>query len=59
MIEGQRTETAETRNAVSERRLVAMAEAIRRHESESRLRPYRRRPEDDHLYRQVRQILGS
>jgi hypothetical protein len=59
MIEGQRNETAETRDAVSRRRLTALAEAVRAHESENRIRPYRRRPQDDHLYRRVRQILGS
>ena len=59
MIEGQRTETLESRDAVSERRLVALAEAVRAHESENRIRPYRRRPQDDHLYRRVRQILGN
>jgi hypothetical protein len=59
MIEGQRNETAETRDAVAHRRLAALAEAVRAHESEIRIRPYRQRPQDEHLYRRVRQILGS
>ena len=59
MIEGQRTETMESREAVAQRRLQALAEAVRAHESESRIRPHKHRPQDDHLYRRVRQILGS
>lgn len=59
MIEGERRQTATARNLVFERRLAALAEAVRAHESESRIRPYRSRPQDEHLYRRVRQILGS
>ena len=58
MIEGTRTIDATTQRRVAERRFSALAAAVREHEANVRRREYAIRPQDQHLYRRLRQILG-
>ncbi len=44
---------------VAERRFSALAAAVREHEANVRRREYSMRPQDQHLYRRLRQILGD
>ena len=44
---------------VAERRFSALAAAVREHEANVRRREYGMRPQDQHLYRRLRQILGE
>ena len=59
MIEGNRTMDAGTQRRVAERRFSALAAAVREHEANVRRREYSMRPQDQHLYRRLRQILGE
>jgi len=58
MIEGTRTIDATTERRVAKRRFSALAAAVREHEANVRRREYAIRPQDQHLYRRLRQILG-
>ena len=59
MIEGNRTMDAGTQRRVAERRFSALAAAVREHEANVRRREFAMRPQDQHLYRRLRQILGE
>ena len=59
MIEGNRTMDAGTHRRVAERRFSALAAAVREHEANVRRREYAMRPQDQYLYRRLRQILGE
>lgn len=59
MIEGTRTMDARTERRVAERRFSALAAAVREHEANVRRREYAMRPQDQALYRRLRQILGD
>ena len=59
MIEGSRTMDAGTHRRVAERRFSALAAAVREHEANVRRREFAMRPQDQHLYRRLRQILGE
>ena len=43
----------------ADRRLAALASAVREHEAAQRARPFAVRHPDRHLYRRLRQILGD
>jgi hypothetical protein len=43
----------------ADRRLGALASAVREHEASQRARPFAIRHPDLHLYRRLRQILGD
>jgi hypothetical protein len=43
----------------ADRRLAALASAVREHEEVQRARPFAIRHPDLHLYRRLRQILGD
>jgi hypothetical protein len=49
----------ERRVRAAERRLSALAAAVREHERETAVRPYSVRYADLHLYRRLRQISGG
>ena len=55
MIEG----TREKLDPVAERRFSALAAAVREHEANVRRREFSMRPQDQHLYRRLRQICGD
>jgi hypothetical protein len=59
MIEGNRTMDSGTHRRVAERRFSALAAAVREHEANVRRREISVRPQDQHLYRRLRQILGE
>jgi selenocysteine lyase/cysteine desulfurase len=59
MIEGNRELDAGAHRRVAERRFSALAAAVREHEANVRRREYTMRPQDQHLYRRLRQILGD
>jgi hypothetical protein len=59
LIEGNRTMDPGTQRKVAERRFSALAAAVREHEANVRRREYHMRPQDQHLYRRLRQILGE
>ena len=59
MIEGNRTMDAGTHRRVAERRFSALAAAVREHEANVRRREISMRPQDQYLYRRLRQILGE
>lgn len=59
MIEGTRRVDPLTERNVAERRLSALAAAVREHEANVRRREYSVRPQDQSLYRRLRQILGE
>jgi hypothetical protein len=60
MIEGAREklDPVSERN-LAERRFSALAAAVREHEADVRRREYSMRPQDEHLYRRLRQICGD
>jgi hypothetical protein len=60
MIEGAREklDPVSERN-LAERRFSALAAAVREHEANVRRREYSMRPQDQHLYRRLRQICGD
>jgi len=59
LIEGSREVDAITQRRVAERRFSALAAAVREHEANVRRREYAMRPQDQHLYKRLRQILGE
>jgi hypothetical protein len=61
LVDGSdRPETRLTRERdAARRRLIELAAAIREHEQTLRARPVAVRPQDDHLYRRLRQICGD
>lgn len=59
MIEGNRSIDSTTQRRVAERRFSALAAAVREHEANVRRREHSMRPQDQHLYRRLRQILGE
>ena len=60
MIEGTREklDPVSERN-LAERRLSALAAAVREHEANVRRREFSMRAQDQHLYRRLRQICGD
>jgi hypothetical protein len=60
MIEGTREklDPVSERN-LAERRFSALAAAVREHEANVRRREFSMRPQDQHLYRRLRQICGD
>lgn len=59
MIEGTRQLDPVSERNVAERRFSALAAAIREHEASVRRREYAMRPQDQQLYRRLRQICGA
>ena len=59
MIQGNRTMDPKTHRRIAERRFAALAAAVREHEANVRRREYSVRPQDQQLYRRLRQILGE
>lgn len=59
MIEGNRSIDSTAQRRVAERRFSALAAAVREHEANVRRREHSMRPQDQHLYRRLRQILGE
>ena len=59
MIEGNRRIDPATERRVAQQRFSALAAAVREHEANVRRREFSVRPQDQHLYRRLRQILGE
>lgn len=59
MIEGARNADPGIERRVAERRFSALAAAVREHEANVRRREYVMRPQDQHLHKRLRQILGE
>jgi hypothetical protein len=59
MIEGNRKLDPVSERNLAERRFSALAAAVREHEATVRRREYSVRPQDNHLYRRLRQICGD
>lgn len=60
MIEGNRDPLDPvTQRNVAQRRFSALAAAVRQHEANVRRREYSMRPQDQDLYRRLRQIIGD
>jgi len=58
MIEGNRKLDPVSERNLAERRFSALAAAVREHEANVRRREFRVRPQDQALYRRLRQICG-
>jgi hypothetical protein len=58
IIEGARKLDPATERRVAERRFSALAAAVREHEANVRRREFQLRPQDQALYRRLRQICG-
>ena len=58
IIEGTRTLDPTIERRVAERRFSALAAAVREHEANVRRREFQVRPQDQALYRRLRQICG-
>ena len=58
IIEGARKLDVATERRVAERRFSALAAAVREHEANVRRREFQLRPQDQTLYRRLRQICG-
>ena len=58
IIEGARTLDPVSERRVAERRFSALAAAVREHEANVRRREFQVRPQDQALYRRLRQICG-
>ena len=58
IIEGTRRLDPVSERRVAERRLSALAAAVREHEANVRRREFQIRPQDRALYRRLRQICG-
>ena len=58
MIEGSRKLDPVSERNLAERRFSALAAAVREHEANVRRREFRVRPQDQALYRRLRQICG-
>jgi hypothetical protein len=59
MVEGARKLDAVSERNLAERRFSALAAAVRQHEALMRRREYAARPQDQALYRRLRQICGD
>ena len=59
IIEGARTLDPVTERKLAERRFSALAAAVREHEANVRRREFSIRPQDQALYRRLRQICGG
>ena len=59
MVEGARKLDAVSERNLAERRFSALAAAVREHEASVRRREYAMRPQDQSLYRRLRQICGD
>jgi hypothetical protein len=59
IIEGTRRLDPVSERNLAERRFAALAAAVREHEANVRRREFRLRPQDQALYRRLRQICGS
>jgi hypothetical protein len=59
IIEGTRKLDPVSERNLAERRFAALAAAVREHEANVRRREFRLRPQDQALYRRLRQICGS
>jgi hypothetical protein len=58
IIEGSRRLDPASERRLAERRFSALAAAVREHEASVRRREYQLRPQDQALYRRLRQICG-
>lgn len=58
IIEGARKLDPTAERRVAERRFSALAAAVREHEANVRRREFQLRPQDQALYRRLRQICG-
>jgi hypothetical protein len=58
IIEGTRTLDPTIERRLAERRFSALAAAVREHEANVRRREFQIRPQDQALYRRLRQICG-
>ena len=58
IIEGTRALDPAVERRVAERRFSALAAAVREHEANVRRREFQVRPQDQALYRRLRQICG-
>ncbi len=59
IIEGVRTLDPVSERRLAERRFSALAAAVRDHEANVRRREFSVRPQDQALYRRLRQICGG
>jgi hypothetical protein len=59
MVEGMRKLDPVTERNIAERRFSALASAVREHEATVRRREWTVRPQDQALYRRLRQICGD
>jgi hypothetical protein len=59
MIEGSRKLDPVSERNVAERRFSSLAAAVRQHEANVRRREFNMRPQDQALYRRLRQICGE
>jgi hypothetical protein len=58
IIEGTRTLDPAIERRLAQRRFSALAAAVREHEANVRRREFQVRPQDQALYRRLRQICG-
>jgi hypothetical protein len=59
VIEGSRKLDAISERNLAQRRFAALAAAVREHEAKVRRRENQARPQDQALYRRLRQICGD
>lgn len=59
MVEGARKLDPVSERNAAERRFAALASAVREHEALARRREWAVRPQDQALYRRLRQICGE
>jgi hypothetical protein len=59
VVEGNRKLDPASERNIAERRFSALASAVREHEALVRRRQYGIRPQDQALYRRLRQICGE
>jgi hypothetical protein len=59
MFEGKRQLDPVSERNLAQRRFSALAAAVREHEAKVRRRDYQVRPQDQALYRRLRQICGD
>jgi hypothetical protein len=59
MIEGNRKLDPVSERNLAQRRFSALVAAVREHEAKVRRRDYQVRPQDQALYRRLRQICGD
>ena len=59
MFEGNRKLDPVSERNLAQRRFSALAAAVREHEAKARRREHQLRPQDQALYRRLRQICGE